>query len=74
MTQRTEALLMGLRLSRGINRAAWRERFGQDVLACLNEAALAPLLTAGFATINDDQLCLTSAGMMRGDGVLRRLV
>jgi oxygen-independent coproporphyrinogen-3 oxidase len=69
-----EALMMGLRLSEGINRAIFAANAGADPVAALGEAALAPLVDAGFLDVSPTHLRATPAGRQRLNAVLERLI
>ncbi len=69
-----EALMMGLRLSEGIDRAIFAANAGADPVAALGEAALAPLVGAGFLEVSATHLAATPAGRQRLNAVLERLI
>jgi putative oxygen-independent coproporphyrinogen III oxidase len=69
-----EALMMGLRLSDGIDRALFASVAGADPVAALGEARLAPLVEAGFLEIAPTHLKATAAGRQRLNAVLERLI
>jgi putative oxygen-independent coproporphyrinogen III oxidase len=69
-----EALMMGLRLSDGIDRTIFAANTGVDPVEALGEAALAPLVSAGFLEISATHLGATPAGRQRLNAVLERLV
>jgi putative oxygen-independent coproporphyrinogen III oxidase len=69
-----EALMMGLRLSDGIDRALFASVAGADPVAALGEARLAPLVEAGFLEIAPAHLKATAAGRQRLNAVLERLI
>jgi len=69
-----EALMMGLRLADGIDRATFASVTGVDPVAALDEARLAPLVKAGFLEIRADRLAATAAGRQRLNAVLERLI
>ncbi|MBL8717404.1 MAG: STM4012 family radical SAM protein [Myxococcales bacterium] len=54
-------------LAEGVDRAAYRARFGTDVLADLPE--LATLVDDGLAQVDDAHLVLTDAGLERSDAI-----
>jgi len=54
-------------LAEGVDRAAYRGRFGTDVLADL--PALATLVDEGLARVDDARLALTDAGLERSDAI-----
>ncbi|MBS0221539.1 MAG: coproporphyrinogen III oxidase [Proteobacteria bacterium] len=69
-----EALMMGLRLADGIDRAAFASVAGADPVATLGEARLAPLVEAGFLEIDSARFRATAAGRQRLNALLGRLV
>jgi oxygen-independent coproporphyrinogen-3 oxidase len=69
-----EALMMGLRLSDGIERTAFAAATGADPVTALGEARLAPLVAAGYLEIDDEHLKATAAGRQRLNAVLERLI
>ena len=69
-----EALMMGLRLSNGIDRAIFAANTGADPVEALGEAALAPLISAGFLDVTSTHLGATPAGRQRLNAVLERLI
>jgi oxygen-independent coproporphyrinogen-3 oxidase len=69
-----EALMMGLRLSEGIDRQIFVAQTGSDPVAALGEAKLAPLIRAGFLEASDSRLKATPAGRQRLNALLERLV
>ncbi len=69
-----EALMMGLRLTRGIDRKEFASMTGADPVAALGEARLAPLLKAGFLKVGKTHLSATPAGRQRLNAVLERLI
>ncbi|MDI1284107.1 MAG: radical SAM family heme chaperone HemW [Reyranella sp.] len=69
-----EALMMGLRLADGIDRALFASVTGTDPVAALGEAKLAPLIEAGFLEVRPDRLGATEAGRQRLNALLERLI
>jgi oxygen-independent coproporphyrinogen-3 oxidase len=69
-----EALMMGLRLSEGIDRAQFAGVAGSDPVAALGERKIAPLVEAGFLTVDATHLTATPAGRQRLNALLERLV
>jgi oxygen-independent coproporphyrinogen-3 oxidase len=69
-----EALMMGLRLADGIDRAAFASTTGADPVTALGEARLAPLVAAGYLVVDDAHLAATAAGRQRLNAVLERLI
>lgn len=69
-----EALMMGLRLADGIDRATFAAVTGADPVAALDEARLAPLVKAGFLEIRPDRFGATASGRQRLNALLERLI
>jgi putative oxygen-independent coproporphyrinogen III oxidase len=69
-----EALMMGLRLAEGVDRAMFASMTGADPVAALGERRLAPLLKAGYLEVDATHLKATAAGRQRLNAVLERLV
>lgn len=69
-----EALMMGLRLSQGIDRKSFAETAGADPVAALGEGKFAPLVKAGFLEIDKACLRATPAGRQRLNAVMERLI
>jgi putative oxygen-independent coproporphyrinogen III oxidase len=69
-----EALMMGLRLAEGIDRTLFASVAGADPVAALGEARLAPLVEAGFLSVDATHLKATPAGQQRLNAVLERLI
>lgn len=69
-----EALMMGLRLADGIDRATFVSVTGTDPIEALGEARLAPLVAAGFLETEATLLRATPAGRQRLNALLERLV
>ena len=69
-----EALMMGLRLAEGIDRATFASMTGADPVAALGDRRLAPLVKAGYLEVDTTRLRATPAGRQRLNAVLERLV
>lgn len=69
-----EALMMGLRLAGGIDRATFAAATGADPVAAIGEKSLAPLVKAGFLEVSKSRLAATLAGRQRLNAVLERLL
>jgi putative oxygen-independent coproporphyrinogen III oxidase len=69
-----EALMMGLRLTEGIDRAVFAANTGADPVDAVGEATLAPLIGAGFLTVTPTHLGATAEGRQRLNAVLERLI
>ena len=67
-----EALVMGLRLSEGIDAAAIAERFGQREIVDWNEVER--LVASGHLTRNGGRIALTAKGRLLLDHILGRIV
>jgi putative oxygen-independent coproporphyrinogen III oxidase len=72
--RREELLMMGLRLSQGVDRARWRGEFGREIEADLAPAPLRSLIEGGFLQLDDEGLRATAAGRQRLNAVLAALV
>jgi putative oxygen-independent coproporphyrinogen III oxidase len=72
--RREEMLMMGLRLTQGIGRAAFRRETGEDFAEAIDRARLADLVDGGFLTLDPDALTATAAGRQRLNAVLTRLI
>jgi oxygen-independent coproporphyrinogen-3 oxidase len=68
-----EAVMTGLRVRRGIDRAAFRGRHGVDVMETFGEA-LAPSIAAGLLTVDDESVRLTRRGVLMSSEVLAALL
>jgi oxygen-independent coproporphyrinogen-3 oxidase len=66
--------MMGLRLADGIDRALFASVAGADPAAALDEARLAPLVSAGYLEIDSTHLKATAAGRQRLNALLERLI
>jgi putative oxygen-independent coproporphyrinogen III oxidase len=69
-----EALMMGLRLAEGIDRATFAAVAGADPVEALGEAKTAPLVEGGFLEIDATHLRATPAGRQRLNALLERLI
>ncbi|WP_422032622.1 radical SAM family heme chaperone HemW [Reyranella sp.] len=69
-----EALMMGLRLADGIDRATFASVTGTDPVEALEPARLEPLVRAGFLDVDATHLRATSEGRQRLNALLERLV
>ena len=69
-----EALMMGLRLTAGIDRTLFQSVAGADPVEALGEARLAPLVEAGFLEVQPSHLKATAAGRQRLNALLERLI
>jgi oxygen-independent coproporphyrinogen-3 oxidase len=69
-----EALMMGLRMSEGIDRALFAATAGSDPVEALGEKKIAPLVEGGFLCFDATHLKATPAGQQRLNALLERLV
>jgi oxygen-independent coproporphyrinogen-3 oxidase len=69
-----EALMMGLRLADGIDRATFASVTGVDPVEAVDAARLDPLVRAGFLEIDATHLRATPDGRQRLNALLERLV
>ncbi len=69
-----EALMVGLRLADGIDRATFAASTGRDPVEAIGPARLAPLVAAGFLETGPNHLAATAAGRQRLNAVLERLI
>ncbi len=69
-----ELTMMGLRLTQGIDRSAFREELGMEPEDAFSKARLDRLVEAGFLELNQAALRATPAGRRRLDAVLDYLV
>ncbi len=69
-----EALMMGLRLADGIDRATFASVTGVDPVEAIDATRLDPLVRAGFLEIDVTHLRATSEGRQRLNALLERLV
>ena len=73
-TRGREALLMGLRLSAGIDRQQFARRTGTDLAAMIDPTALAELTALGLVESSPERVCLTSAGLPLLNAILPKLL
>ncbi|MDR3532145.1 MAG: radical SAM family heme chaperone HemW [Rhodopila sp.] len=69
-----EALLMGLRLSEGINLAYFEARTGQTLAKSVDAGVLEQCITEGYLILTPDRLAATREGRIRLDSLLGSLV
>lgn len=72
--QMYEAIMLGLRTSRGIVRASFRQRFDIDIEQAVNAEAFYVFAERGYIDRRDDAICLTDSGLPLADEIIRRLV
>jgi len=68
-----EMLMMGLRLTEGVERVRLERAAGQDAESLFG-GSLAPLLEDGFLTLDEERLAATAAGRQRLNAVLAALL
>jgi putative oxygen-independent coproporphyrinogen III oxidase len=68
-----EMLMMGLRLTEGIDRARLEHAAGRDRQSLFG-GSLAPLIEGGFLTLDEERLVATAAGRQRLNAVLAALL
>ena len=61
----SELVMMGLRLTEGISRAAFRRETGQDLEDCMEARRLAAPLEAGYLEVDSLGIRATAAGRQR---------
>jgi oxygen-independent coproporphyrinogen-3 oxidase len=69
-----ELLMMGLRLTEGVARAAFRRETGREPEDLLDPAKLAALIAGGFLELDETALRATAEGRLRLDALLGRLL
>ena len=72
--RREELLLMGLRLTRGLDRGSFRTATGVEPEAAVDPAALAVLIEGGFVEADAAGIRATAEGRLRLNAVLARLL
>ncbi|MBU0983120.1 MAG: radical SAM family heme chaperone HemW [candidate division Zixibacteria bacterium] len=70
----TEAIMLGLRISRGIDRARFAERFDCDLDSRLNSQQYEILVKAGYLISEPGALRLSDEGFYLADEIARRLL
>jgi len=70
----TEAIMLGLRTSRGIDRRGFRHRFGQALEKVIDRDSYELLLKSGHIDDSEEYLRLTEAGLPLADEIIRRLM
>ena len=69
-----ERIIMGLRLSEGMDRGRFRAQTGAEVLDFIDDRALAASLDEGYVTLDDGRLAATAEGRLRLNGLLAALL
>ncbi len=67
-----EALMLGLRMMEGVDRARYRDELGTDPLDCFGDR-LAEAFSRGWIEMRDGRLRLTAAGVLFSDEIFARL-
>jgi oxygen-independent coproporphyrinogen-3 oxidase len=70
----TELLMMGLRLTEGVNAARFERLCGRRLMNCLDAEGVADLAALGFVTWDGRRLRATATGRERLNAVIARLV
>lgn len=70
----TEAIMLGLRTSRGISRSAFAERFGEPIESKFNPEQYALLVESGYLLPERGMLRLSDEGIHLADEITRRLL
>jgi len=73
-TAQTEALMMGLRLTKGIGAAAWQKKFGIPLKKFLPGSKRRRLERQNLLIFDENNLRATKPGLERLDAILRELV
>jgi coproporphyrinogen III oxidase-like Fe-S oxidoreductase len=68
-----EMVMMGLRLTEGVDRVRLEHAAGQDA-ELLFGGSLGPLIEGGFLTLDEERLAATAAGRQRLNAVLGALL
>jgi oxygen-independent coproporphyrinogen-3 oxidase len=69
-----EALMMGLRLAEGIERARFARMSGRDIADVIGAAKLGPLIDGGLLELSDTALRATASGRAVLNALLQRLM
>jgi len=72
-TAQREALIMGLRLTAGIDCAEWRKKFGMELFDFLPEARVRKLWAEGLVLLEDGKFRATPKGLQKLNGILEYL-
>ena len=70
----TEAIMLGLRTARGIEREAFEHRFGMPIEKAISRESLEMLVKEKLIDPGDDYIKLTDFGFPLADEIIRRLV
>ena len=69
-----ESVMLGLRTSRGIDRAGFTERFGKSLEECINRRDYNLMVESGHLVPDKGYLRLSDEGMFIADEIIRRLL
>jgi oxygen-independent coproporphyrinogen-3 oxidase len=69
-----EALIMGLRLTEGVDLARFADRTGRSVYEAVDSTILSQCIEEGYLTQTPERLIATQAGRIRLDAVLKELL
>jgi len=69
-----EAIMLGLRMAKGIDRHQFASRFGQTLESQLDERNYALLLNSGHVVDEDGAVRLSDEGILLADEITRRLI
>ena len=69
-----EAIMLGLRTARGIDRHQFASRFGQSVESQLDQRQMDLLVNSGHLISEDDAIRLSEEGIYLADEITRRLI
>jgi oxygen-independent coproporphyrinogen-3 oxidase len=70
----SEAMMMGLRLTEGIDRRTFRRVTGSDPLEACDAGVVRRLVDGGFLVVDESRFGATAAGRQRLNAVLERLL
>ena len=69
-----ERVIMGLRLTEGIDRARFRAQTGRDVLTLIHPSKLAYAVGAGYVELDETRIAATAEGRLRLNSLLASLL
>ena len=69
-----EAIMLGLRMSQGIDRSVFKRRFDCDLTACVDRDQLQILVDSGHVVMDKRIVKLSDAGIYVADEIARRLL
>jgi oxygen-independent coproporphyrinogen-3 oxidase len=70
----TEAIMLGLRMARGIERQGFETRYGVTLESRLNQKQLSMLVDSGHVVSDGGTIRLTAEGIVVADEITRRLL